>query len=367
MMRIMEMISDSNIGGAGMWILNYADGYSKEKFELCVVLPKGAALAPLLRKKGCEVRECEMTPDCSLDRASIGVLKKEIAAWMPDVVHTHGSLAGRIAAKLSHKYTIYTKHTLSETTKGLKKTLRGLLDNALADKIIACSLCAKNNLMENGVRENKIAVVYNGTAPAVEMSPEERGEKRKDFGLGADEIVFSIVARLAPIKDHQTFLKGAAKAELPNARYLIVGGGECEAELKKQAEKLGIEKQCVFTGQLPGAAQIYPLIDVNVLTSLSENMPISLVESMAAGKPSIATRVGGMEEVAVNGETALLFEAGDADTLAKHMRRLYEDPQLRKELGEAGKARYEKNFTLEICVGETEKIYASAGGHQHGK
>lgn len=367
MIRVLEIVSDSNIGGAGIWIRNYAAGYSSNAIELAVALPRGAALTPLLEQCGCRVIECDMEPDRSMSMRSVNVLRNVIAAFRPQVVHTHGSLAGRIAAKSCGIYTIYTKHTLSPVAKGIRKSVRGSLDNALADCVIACSACARDNLIANGVAPGKIEVVYNGCEDAPVFSEEERRARRAALGIRPEDIVFSIVARLAPIKDHDTLLRAAAKAALPQAKYLIVGGGECEEKLKARAAELGIAEQCIFTGQLPGARDIYPLVEANVLCSLSENMPISLVESMAAARPCIASRVGGMEEVARNGKTALMFRAGDDEMLAAHLRRLYEEPELREKLGSAGRARFLEKFTLGRCVAETEKIYGRIGGYQNGQ
>lgn len=361
MLKVMQILSDTNIGGAGIWLSNFDKSYHRDQIELVVVLPRGAALRPLIQNA--RVIECDMAPDVSLDNNSTEVLKEIIKRERPDVVHTHGSLSGRLAARNAKvgALVVYTKHTLSEPVSGMKKLVHRLVDNYTCDVAIACSECAKKNLIQNGLSEKKITVIYNGCRTPAELTEEKKAELRKRCGVSKEDFVFVIVARLAPVKDHATFLRAAAAAKLERAKFLIVGGGTLEEELQATADKLGIAEQCIFTGQLPGAEQMYQIADVNCLSSVSENMPISLLEAMSAGLPSILSRVGGMEEVAVSGETALFFESGDDEQMAAHMRTLYSDRELARAMGRAGKARYKECFTLEKSTAEVEKIYMQRG------
>ena len=230
---MMQILSDTNIGGAGIWLANFDKSYSKDKIDLIAVVPRGAALTKLLQNA--RVIECDMTPDTSLDSRSTELLKEIIKRERPDIVHTHGSLSGRLAARNAKvgALVVYTKHTLSDVPSGLKKLLRKFVDNYTCDVAIACSKCAEKNLIESGLSPKKIRVIYNGCEERAEMSKQEKLVLRERYEITEQDFVFSIVARLAPVKDHATFLRAAAGAALPEAKFLIVGGGPLEDELRE--------------------------------------------------------------------------------------------------------------------------------------
>ena len=158
------------------------------------------------------------------------------------------------------------------------------------------------------------------------------------MGLEADgdSVVVGIAARLNPVKDIATLVRGFAKAhrECPNLRLLIAGDGEQMSMLKGLAAELGVERQVCFAGWVSDTDSFYHAIDINTLTSLSETFPYSLTEGARAALPTIASRVGGVPYLIEHGVHGLLFEAGDADTLARHLITLAKDPTLRQHLGE---------------------------------
>ncbi|MBC8535173.1 glycosyltransferase [Feifania hominis] len=363
MIRVTQILSDSNIGGAGTWVLKFAGHYDPALIELSVLVPRGAAITPLLRQTGAEVVEVPMAPDRSYDRQIVTALREPLRRLAPDVVHTHGSFAGRVAAR---RYTdaaaIYTKHTLDGERSGVKRAVWRFLDRRYSDGIIAVSECAKRNLIANGADPGRITVIYNGTVPIEPVSPGRREELRRGFGLEPDAFVFAIVARLEPIKDHRTFLRAAAlaAAEHPNARFLIVGGGSLRGALESFARELGIGGQTVFTGEIAGAADVYRAADAVVLSSESENMPLSVLEAMSAGLPVLSTDVGGVREAVSDGISGLLAARSDAAALARGMARLMDEPELARTLGAAGERIYREKFTIERCVDRTQQLYQEA-------
>ncbi len=350
MIKVMHILSDGNIGGAGIFVANYAKSHSKDKIALTVVLPKNAAILPKL-EGCCKIISCDMPPDKSFSKEAFRVLKEIIKAEKPDIVHTHGSLSGRLAARSAGKTKIvFSKHTLSNVPFGPSKIVLSAIGNLTCNAAVACSKAAAKNLLDCGTKKSKIRVIYNGVSPVPEIP-----DARAQLGIGEDELVFCIVARLAEIKDHKTFLAAAADANLPNARYLIAGGGELYDELVTEAKEFGIFNKCIFTGQLISADAVYNAADVFVICSKMENLPLSLLEAMSIGLPVAATNVGGIPET-VDESCALFSNPGDFEKLSENFTKLA-DSGLRKKLGDRAREIYNERFTLEICTKNLENLY----------
>ena len=159
-MKILEILSDTNRGGAGVYLENYI-AHAAPDMEILVALPEGAAMADRLKAAGAQVVECALQGDRSYDKRDVETLRVCIETFSPDLVHTHGSLSGRIAARRAGRCkTVYTKHTLSEPRKGLKGRVAAMMDDRLTDAVIAVSNAARENLLEDGVKHEKIHRIY---------------------------------------------------------------------------------------------------------------------------------------------------------------------------------------------------------------
>ncbi len=360
MIRLLHLISDTNIGGAGMWVCKYASRYDRERFSLTVAVPRGSALVPRLSGLPCRVIEADMEGDRSLSPGSIPALVRLIKSERPHILHTHGSLSGRIAGRLAGGCRIvYTKHTLDAPLSPASRLVRGALDGFFCDRAVAVSEAAAENLRQNGTSPRKIAVIYNGAEPP-EPVPEERRESlRREWGIVPGSPVLAMVARMEPVKDHETFLRAAASfaKERPDAVFLLAGGGSLLTRMRELAGELGIAGNCRFLGETDRVGELYAVANAAALTSKSENLPLTVCEAMAWSLPVVATRVGGLPEAAADGESALLCESGDAAALAENMLRLFSEPGLRERLGEAGRRRWERLFTMEGCAKNTEALY----------
>ncbi|HBL19108.1 MAG TPA: hypothetical protein DD417_20695 [Elusimicrobia bacterium] len=177
-----------------------------------------------------------------------------------------------------------------------------------------------------------------------------------------------IVARLDPVKGHSVFLEAAAAAArtCPEARFLVVGREENvrSAELRELAHRLGIAERTDFTGVVPDALEYMRRCHVGVIASLgSEAISRAAVEWMAVGRPLVSTRVGCLTEYVLEGRTGLLVPPGDPAALGAAMTALLRDVFLRERLGQAGRRRYEEQFTMDRFLEETERIYARAIRH----
>ncbi len=358
-MRVLEVLSDTNRGGAGVYLENYATHASKE-IELAVVLPEGAAMASRLRSAGAQVIECPLHGDRSYHREDVRLLRDLIRSFHPEIVHTHGSLSGRIAARQAGNCkTVYTKHTLSPRRSGLKGRAAALLDNYLTDSAIAVSEAACRNLREDGLPERKIHLIYNGITGVAPAAPGEREAARQALGLSESRIAIACVARLEAVKNHALLLEAFAGAAAwdPRLVLLLCGGGSLQESLVRQAKALPCTDRIVFLGERESVREIYLAADLFTLSSFSENLPLTVLEAMSASLPSVLTAVGGVPETAADRETALLVPSGDREALQQAILELSGSEELRRRLGEAARRRFLQHFTAQVFAEKTDSLY----------
>lgn len=183
---------------------------------------------------------------------------------------------------------------------------------------------------------------------------------RAELGLPPDALVVGVVASLQPIKDHATLLRAAAPlaGEFPRLHLVLVGrdAGE-QASLRALAAELGIADRVRLAGARPNQPSPHHLFDVSALTSVSEGLPNSLLEAMAAGKPVVATRVGAVADAVVHGETGFLVHARDATAVADALRPLLADPGLRERMGSAGRERAHVAFSRSAAIDRLMTLY----------
>jgi glycosyltransferase involved in cell wall biosynthesis len=161
------------------------------------------------------------------------------------------------------------------------------------------------------------------------------------------------------MKGIEYFLDAAAivASRFPDVRFLIVGDGANRSQLQERSQKLGLDQRVVFTGFRTDVPELLSEATLSVLPSLSEGLSNSLLESMAAGVPVIAAKVGGNPEIVEHGVSGLLVPPRDAAALAGAMSNLLADADLTSRLGQAGRRRVSELFSMERSVGETERFY----------
>ncbi len=360
MIKIIHVLSDMKIGGAGSWLLNLLGAIDKEKFEIKVVLPQGSMLADKIKNLGFEVIAVDGIKDKSYDARAVNLLYYIFRAEKPDIVHTHASLSARLAAKRAGAGIINTKHCIDGRTTGIRRFAGALINDRYCDSIIAVSEAVKRNIAENGVPDDKISVIYGGINPVKVLDDREKSLAREKWGIG-EEVVVGIVARLTEVKGHKYFIDAAEiiSRDNDNVRFFIAGIGPKEEELKELIKQKGLTDKVVFTGFVDEIYEVFNIIDINVISSLSEALCLSLIEGMSVGKPSVAADTGGIPEVIKNGYNGFLVPAGDAEGLADAILKLIHDPGLRKAMGDRGREIMEKSFTAEIMAEKIEELYES--------
>ena len=364
-MKILHVLTDRNIGGAGRWLLYYLKYHNRERFAVQVALPQDSLLVAAVRELDVPVIAMEELEDKSFDKKALKALTRMLRAEQPDIVHTHASMTARIAARRARvPYIINTKHCMEGAPGSLpKKILRREINAVFSDKIIAVSKAVRRSMIAGGTKPKEIAVIYNGIERIPIPTAEEKAALLSSFGGKAGEKAVGMVARLEEVKDHETFLKGAKRVleKRQDVRFYIIGDGSLRKELECRAAELGISENVTFTGFLRDVEGIEAALDVAVITSKAEALCLSILESMIAGIPAVGTDSGGVAEVIRHGENGFLVPVGDSDALAERLEELLREDAKRSAFGAQAKKDAEATFLAEQMTRKIEKLYLEAG------
>jgi len=365
MIRVLNVISDTNIGGAGRVILNYLRYADRDAFETLVAVPRGSLLKPSLEEAGARVCEVDGMADRSYAKEDVKALEDLIRRVKPDLVHTHGALSGRVAAKRCHVPVVYSRHSAFPVPAKLKyppgRWVNKLLNEHYADHIIAVSPATRDNLTEAGISPKKITVVMNGVAPVPRTSPEEQAALRGELDIPAGTCVFGILARLEDYKGH-LYLVHAAKLlkdrGYSNFRVLIAGTGTFEEEVRRAVVEMGVEDVVQMLGFRSDVAALLSILDVQLNASYgTEATSMALLEGMSLGLPSVVSDYGGNPWVVSHGENGLVFPSRNSGALAEAMADLIDRPEKRAAMGQKALERFETQFTGQVFARNTEQIY----------
>jgi glycosyltransferase involved in cell wall biosynthesis len=240
-----------------------------------------------------------------------------------------------------------------------------LLERWLATKttkLIAVGPQVRDDLVALGVAPaEKFAVIRLGIEleGRVAATPEARAETRRLLGVPDDAFVVGWIGRMTGVKNTDDVL---AATKLLRDRgvdgwLLMVGDGPDRERIEQRAHQLGIVKRCLFLGYQEDVAPWYQAFDAMILPSVNEGTPVSAIESLAAGRPVVATRVGGVPDVVEDGEDGFLVEPGDPSALAERLARLAAEPQLRERMGEHGRSRVPQRYAVERLVDDIDRLY----------
>jgi glycosyltransferase involved in cell wall biosynthesis len=288
-----------------------------------------------------------------------------------DVLHAHQytpffyAMAGRMPT--IRPPILFTEHgRLYPDYPSRKRILFNRLMLRPRDRVTAVGDAVSQALIANeGIPGRRIQVVYNGID--CERFPGHfgvRDEVRRELGLGPAEPVIIQVARLDELKDHQTAIRCFARVarEAPGARLVLAGDGPEEADIRAMVKQLGLVQSVLFLGLRKDVARLLQAADLFLLSSISEGIPLAMIEAMCAGLPVVSTLVGGTGEVVREGKTGLLAPARDDAALAQAVLRLHRDPGLRRLMGENGKQRARELFSEEQMARRYLAIYEQMNG-----
>lgn len=376
MPKILRIIARLNIGGPAIHVSLLSAGLNHGRFHTTLVagsigehegdmsyLAASYGVQPVfLPELG---REIGWKNDARALKQLMRLMRRE----KPDIVHTHTAKAGTlgrlaaIAAGVPVKIHTFHGHVFHGYFSPRKTRIFLAIERFLArftDCIIVLSEQQAREIADvyRVAPREKISVIPLGFDLDGFLSAEQhRGKLRAELGLPSEALVVSIVGRLVPVKNHRLFLEMAQRiaAEIPQAHFVVVGDGELRTALEEQAQPMA--DRVHFLGWRRDLPTIYADSDLVVLTSVNEGTPVALIEAMASGTPIVATRVGGVPDVARHEETGLVIESNDADALTAAVGELLRDAAKRDRFGVAGRPFVRERFDKRRLIHDTAQLY----------
>lgn len=355
-MKIVHAVYSMEMGGAEMLVaqlgrMQRAAGHS---VTVCAYSTLGP-LGEVLRQEGLHVHVLGESPVWKTVLRYAALFRQ----MRPDVVHCHNpapTLQAAPGARLAGARVISTRHSLVSPPYHRNAEVKfSVVARAFVHRVAGiCEITCANLRGAPLADATQIVRVYNGAAPLEEAAPADK--ERGTF-------VLLFVGRVAEIKDLPTMLRAFAQAvkRVPQLRLWIVGDGPARAGLESSAERLGVAGKVRFFGQRLDTAGLFRAADCFAMSSVSEGLPMSLLQSMSIGLPSIVTDVGGMQEVLQLSDGGLLAPVGDDAAMAAAMVRMASDFDLRHGCGEQARAAYQANFTLDAMHEAYLRLYGGAG------
>ena len=364
MIKVLNIISDTNIGGAGRVLLNYMSRVDLEHFDVSVAMPKGSLLKAPLQELNTTVYEVDGLCDRSYHKDDVKELMKLIDRVQPDIVHTHGALSGRIAGRRCGRVVIYTRHSAFPVPAKLKyppgRWVNKFINEYYSDHIIAVSPAAAENLTDGGISPKRITVMMNGVTPVARKSDAECASLREQWGIRDGEFVLGILARIEPYKGHMHILEAMKTLtdQGRKLRLLVAGIGDFEEELKAKTKELGLENCVNYLGFQTDVSGFLSVLDLQLNASYgTETSSLSILEGLSMGLPAVVSTYGGNPWLIDDGQDGLLFENRNSYHLAACIARIMDEPGLLEGLQVKATEIFANRFTADIFARNIENVY----------
>jgi len=329
-------------------------------FSVGYFLPHKDALVSELRREETGVR-CF---DASSNGAILGSIPK-VARWLAeekaDLVHAHLPVAGivaRFAGRLAGIPVVYTEHNLQQRYHPLTR-LASRVTWRLQDQVIAVSHEVADSIRVSVGEQVPLEVVHNGIDLRRTATAESRTEARRRLGLDEAAPLVGAVAVFRPQKRLDLWLHAAARLlrQRPESRFLLIGDGPLRHELEELATELGIRERVRFPGMQAEIASYLRSLDVYLMTSQFEGLPLALLEAMGTGLPIVATRVGGIPEAVTHQVEGWLVPFDDLEGIVAGVATLLDEPAMAREMGVRARARVERDFSVSRMTDRIEVLY----------
>lgn len=364
-MRILQMMGGGDVGGAKTHIMTLVQALSKDN-EVCLVSFRDGDFPKEAKARGLNVKVFEYVNPYTCRNKVL----KLIDEFKPDIMHCHGSKANLVGAMVRTKRknlplmtTVHSDYKLDYMGNPLKQYTYGTL-NAIALKFMdfyqpVADRMART-LITRGFDPQKICIIYNGMdfkEPVKNLDRKAFIKQNWSVEIADDDILCGIAARLTAVKDIFTCIKGFAGAvkQQPKLRLFIAGDGEDEKALKRLCQTLGIADRVTFCGWVSQMDKFFASIDINLLTSVSETFPYSILEGVREGCATICSDVGGMSELIDSGENGFIFQPKDTESLTKYLIEFAKDPEKRELFAKRLYEKADREFSLKtMCKTQLE-------------
>lgn len=279
-----------------------------------------------------------------------------------DLIHAHefdANVQGTFVAAMTGIPLVATVHGKNYFWERLRRRLAYRWVNREAT-MVAVSENLKQFIVEKvGASPDRIKVIYNGVDVLPNYEQADVDRCRKELGIPKTDHIVGVVGNLYPVKGHQYLIDGIPLIleKTPNISFLFAGRGQLESQLKEQVHRLGLDRRVHFLGLRQDISRILAMLDVFVLPSLSEGLSMAILEAMIAGKPVVATQVGGNPELVLAGETGYLVPPQDSRALALSLTTLLMNREQALQFGMKGKSRAEGQFSLRTMVQAYQSLY----------
>ncbi len=379
--RVMRVIARLNMGGPALHVSYLAAGLIEKGYETTLVsgtLARGeSSMAFVADGLGVRVLPlAELGREISPIRDIIAATKlaRLIRQERPQILHTHTAKAGtigRLAALLAGParpaVVVHTfhGHVLRGYFDPVRTAAFRLLEKGLArvsTALIAVSPEVRDDLVRMGVAPaSKFVVIRLGIELEQRVHAQRglREESRRQLGVTPDRFLVGWVGRMTGVKRVDDVLLGFARLREQgiDAVLCLIGDGPDREGMELRAHELGVIRHCLFLGYQEEVAPYYAAFDAVMLPSANEGTPVSVIESLAAGCPVVATRVGGVPDVVNENEDGFLVEMGDVQALGDRLADLARDPELRRRMGEAGRSRILERYAVDRLIGDVDELY----------
>ncbi|RMF82750.1 MAG: glycosyltransferase [Chloroflexi bacterium] len=371
-MRVVHVIKVTSVAGAERHVLTLLGGLCERDVETrLIILVEPSNLMPEM----VEAAEARHIPieriviKRDIDFTVYRQLRSRFRALKPDIVHAHlihAEVYAVPAARLARvPAVVVTRHNedpfrRSRFFKPINAVIRRLTHRVIAISEAMTHFCED----VESIKPDKIEMIHYGLeagAPDFNTRQQLRAEERKALSLDEAHVVVGTVSRLTEQKGIIYALHAFARVaeQFPQVRMVIAGDGPLRKKLESEAQKLAVADRVIFTGWYDDPYRILAVLDILMMPSLWEGFGLVLLEAMSQALPIVASHVGAIPEVVLNGETGYLTAPGDVDAMQKVLEVLIKDRALRQHLGLMGQDRQETYFTAEVMVEKTLAFYRS--------
>lgn len=369
--KVLHITYDMRIGGTEMVIKNIINGCDKNKIEmsiLCIESPLGP-FAKDLQAQG--IQFYQLDRQAGFDKKLISNIRSVIKDEAIDIIHCHQYtpwVYGVIAAAFFKTKVIFTEHGrfYPDSSTWKRKLINPIL-NYFTDKVTAISQATKHALVEfENIPLNDIEVIYNGISP-LHINIEKAEELKESLNIPENNIILGTVARFDPIKNHSMMLHAFSQVLIkhPNTTLIIVGDGDERENIEQCINHLRLKDNVILTGYKAKPAEHIAIMDIFLLSSLSEGTSMTLLEAMSIGKPCVVTNAGGNPEIIKNKANGLVTQNDNSEQFEQAISHLIEHKNDISKMKRESFTRFETMFTSKIMAKHYDDIYCEYQKHAY--
>ena len=365
--RVVHCIDNLGIGGTELNAVRTLERLDRARFHASIVcLREGGELVERCRSAGIEVMPLPVSRLHGADALRLGL---QLRGWLRrervQIVHSHDIYTNVFAtlwARAARVPLVIASRRWWHSLPRASHRIANAVAYRVADCVLANSPAVARSLVDDqGIAAGRVLTIPNFVEEDAFAAPDADARRRfmQELGVPANALVAGIVARLTAVKDHGSLLHAVSRliGRHPMLHVVLVGDGPCRGPLEELARSLGIAAHVHFAGQRSQAGRLHGLFDISVLCSTTEGFPNSVVEAMAAGRPVVATEVGGVPDALEAGVTGLLVPPSDSNALGDAIEVLARDADLRAAFGAAGRRAARERFHAASVIPRLERAY----------